>query len=266
MGEEVAHAAYSRQQRQEYRQKVQLCLDVFETMLAESSFDFDHPLTGMEIECNLVDADYQPAMSNQEVLAAIADPAYQTELGAYNIEFNVPPRPLPGRTALELEAEVRASLNAAEAKAGTDGSHIVMIGILPTLMPEDLTGGWMSPSLRYQALNDSIFTARGEDILIDIAGAERLSIQAESIAPESACTSMQLHLQVSPADFPGNWNAAQVLAGPQLALGANSPYFFGHELWAETRIELFAQATDTRTDELKAQGVRPRVWFGERWI
>ncbi len=53
-------------------------------------------------------------MSNAEVLASIADPAYQTELGAYNIEFNVPPRRLPGaRRRLELEAEVRASLNAA---------------------------------------------------------------------------------------------------------------------------------------------------------
>lgn len=266
MGEEVSHTSYSHAHRQEYRRKVQLCLDVFETMLAESSFEFDRPLTGMEIECNLVDADYQPAMSNQEVLAAIADPAYQTELGAYNIEFNVPPRPLPGRTALELEGEIRASLNAAEKKATADGSHIVMIGILPTLTPEDLTGAWMSPSARYQALNDSIFTARGEDILIDIAGAERLTMYAETIAPESACTSMQLHLQVSPADFASNWNAAQVLAGPQLALGANSPYFFGHHLWAETRIELFAQATDTRPEELKAQGVRPRVWFGERWI
>ncbi len=29
---------------------------------------------------------------------------------------------------------------------------------------------------------------------------------------------------------------------------------------------LFAQATDTRPLELKNQGVRPRVWFGERWI
>jgi hypothetical protein len=77
---------------------------------------------------------------------------------------------------------------------------------------------------------------------------------------------MQLHLQVSPASFARYWNAAQLLAGPQLALGANSPYFFGHELWSETRIELFAQATDTRPEELKAQGVRPRVWFGERWI
>lgn len=266
MGEEVTHSAYSRQHRQDYRRKVQLCLDVFETMLTESSFEFERPLTGMEIECNLVDSGYQPAMTNRDVLASIADPAYQTELGAYNIEFNVPPRPLPGRSGLELEDEVRASLNAAEEKANTRGAHIVMIGILPTLMPEHLDHDWMSESVRYQALNDSIFTARGEDILIDITGPERLTMHAATIAPESACTSMQLHLQVAPGDFADNWNAAQLLAGPQLALGANSPFFLGHLLWAETRIELFLQATDTRPDELKTQGVRPRVWFGERWI
>ncbi|BBZ02365.1 hypothetical protein MCHIJ_18020 [Mycolicibacterium chitae] len=266
MGEQVKGANYTRAHRQEYRRKVQLCLDVFETMLAQSSFEFDRPLTGMEIECNLVDDGYQPAMTNTDVLASIADPAYQTELGAYNIEFNVPPRPLPGQSALELENEVRTSLNAAEEKATRGGTHIVMIGILPTLMPEHLDHNWMSDSARYRVLNDSIFTARGEDILIDIDGPERLSMYAETIAPESACTSMQLHLQVSPSGFADNWNAAQVLAGPQLAVGANSPYFFGHQLWAETRIELFAQSTDTRPDELKAQGVRPRVWFGERWI
>ena len=254
MGEEVKATAFSGDQRRDYRRKVQLSLEVFETMLARSSFDFERPLTGMEIECNLVDSGYQPAMANREVLAAIADPAFQTELGAYNIEFNVPPRRLPGNAALELESDVRAGLNAAEAKANQHGAHIVMIGILPTLMPEHLAGDWMSESVRYRALNDSIFAARGEDIVIDISGAERLRLQTASIAPESACTSMQLHLQVSPAEFADNWNAAQVLAGPQVALGANSPYFLGHQLWAETRIELFAQATDTRPDELKSAG------------
>src|SRR5271165_1986421 len=261
---------YDHGHRREYRRKVQLCLDVFETMLAQSRFDSDRPLTGMEIECNLVDADYQPAMSNRLVLDAIADPAYQKELGAYNIEFNVPPRPLSGRTSVDLEAEIRASLNDAEAKAssgaGSSGAHIVMIGILPTLMPEHLRDNWMSESTRYTALNDSIFSARGEDIPINIFGPEPLSWHAATIAPESACTSVQLHLQVAPEDFAANWNAAQVLAGPQLALAANSPFFFGHQLWSETRIEVFTQSTDTRPEELKTQGVRPRVWFGERWI
>ena len=51
-----------------------------------------------------------------------------------------------------------------------------------------------------------------------------------------------------------------------MALGANSPLLFGRELWRETRIPLFEQATDTRSEEIRAQGVRPRVWFGERWI
>jgi gamma-glutamyl:cysteine ligase YbdK (ATP-grasp superfamily) len=266
VGEDVKRATYARVDRQEYRRKVQVCLDVFETMLAQSSFESEHPLTGMEIECNLVDDAYQPAMKNSDVLAAIADPAYQTELGAYNIEFNVPPRPLGGNTSVQLEAEVRASLNAAETKASAGGAHIVMIGILPTVMPEHLATGWMSESSRYAALNDSIFSARGEDIQIDIDGPEPLALISPDIAPESACTSMQLHLQVAPDEFAAYWNAAQVLAGPQLALGANSPFFFGHQLWSETRIELFAQSTDTRPDELKTQGVRPRVWFGDRWI
>jgi gamma-glutamyl:cysteine ligase YbdK (ATP-grasp superfamily) len=57
-----------------------------------------------------------------------------------------------------------------------------------------------------------------------------------------------------------------VVSAIQLALCANSPYLLGKELWRETRIPLFEQSTDTRSEELKAQGVRPRVWFGERWV
>ncbi|MFB9074939.1 hypothetical protein ACFFX0_28635 [Citricoccus parietis] len=62
------------------------------------------------------------------------------------------------------------------------------------------------------------------------------------------------------------WNAAQAIAGPQVALAANSPLFLGSLLWAESRIPVFQQAADTRGPELARQGVRPRVWFGERWI
>src|SRR5690606_13219777 len=34
----------------------------------------------------------------------------------------------------------------------------------------------------------------------------------------------------------------------------------------ETRIVNFEQSVDTRPEELRNQGVRPRVWFGEQWI
>ncbi len=266
MGEEVESTEFTRQDRQQYREKVRKCLDVFARMLAEAKFDFERPMTGLEIEFNLIDADHDPAMRNADVLQAIANEDFQTELGQFNIEINVPPRGLAGRSAEDLETDLRASLNDAERRSSGEGAHIVMIGILPTLTAEDLTGKSLSANARYELINEQIFAARGEDLQIAIDGPERLSTFADSIAPEAACTSVQFHLQVSPQAYASNWNAAQSIAGVQLALGANSPFLFGKELWRETRIALFEQATDTRPAELKSQGVRPRVWFGERWI
>jgi len=237
MGDEVSGSAYTREERRRYREKVRQCLDVFEQMLAESSFDVDQQLTGLEIEMHLVDAQFGPAMVNAAVLESIADPDYQTEIGQFNIELNVDPRPLAGDAVLVLEQQLRASLNAAEAKAQLVGGHMLMIGILPTVLPEHFQTEWMSANARYAALNEAIFHARGEDLLIDIAddsSGERVTAYADTIAPESACTSVQLHLQVSPSDFASSWNAAQALLGPQLAMGANSPYLFGRQLWAET--------------------------------
>jgi hypothetical protein len=268
MGEEVAAAAYTREDRQRYREKVHQDLDVFAQMLAHHSFDYERPLTGMEIELSLVDEHYRPRMNNAAVLERIADPRYQTELAQYNIELNVEPRLLPGDAALELEEDLRLSLNRAEALANEAGSHIVQIGTLPTVTPEHFKADWISANVRYAALNEAMVNARGEDMFIDIqgVGGERLATYADSIGPESAGTSVQLHLQVPPQDFAASWNAAQALAGLQLAVGANSPFFFGKRLWHETRTELFRQSVDTRPVELKNQGVRPRVFFGERWI
>ncbi len=266
MGEEVHATVFTREDRQRYREKVRRCLDVLELMLREEQFDFENPLTGMEIELNLVDAHGDPSMRNTEVLALIDDPAFQTELGRFNLEINVRPRQLGGSELVALEADVRAELNAANQKANQAGAGLVMIGILPTLLPEHVTGDSITRNPRYALLDEQILAARGEDLHLQIEGPEELDVYADTIMPEAACTSVQLHLQVSPADFAAHWNAAQCLAGVQVALGANSPYFLGKELWRESRIAVFTQATDTRSVELKAQGVRPRVWFGERYV
>jgi gamma-glutamyl:cysteine ligase YbdK (ATP-grasp superfamily) len=266
MGEKVADQQFTREDRTRYREKVRRCLDVLARMLRESRFDADAPMTGLEIELNLVDDLGDPALKNTEALEAIADSDFQTELGQFNLEINVAPKQLRDRGFTEFEAGVRASLNDAEAKASDVGAHMVMIGILPTLSASHMTPASLTPNPRYQLLSDQILAARGEDIVIDISGVDRLSTTTDSIVPEAACTSTQLHTQVSPENFAAYWNASQAVAGVQLALGANSPFLLGKELWAETRVPLFEQATDTRAEELKAQGVRPRVWFGERWI
>ena len=94
MGEEVDAQEFSRADRTRYREKVRRCLDVFARMLREARFDTDDPMTGLEVELNLVDERGDPALKNAEALAAIADPDFQTELGQFNIEINVPPAKL----------------------------------------------------------------------------------------------------------------------------------------------------------------------------
>ena len=214
MGQDVARTEFSRQDRQRYRAKVRRSLDVFARMLTEAKFDFERPLTGLEIEFNLVDAEQNPAMRNADVLKAIANDAFQTELGQFNIEINLKPRSLAGTSAEELESELRASLNEAEAKSRALGAHIVMIGILPTLAREHLTAEAISANPRYALINEQIFAARGEDLLIAIDGAERLSTYADTIAPEAACTSVQFHLQVSPQEYANNCSVRSCGARP----------------------------------------------------
>ncbi|MEO6880619.1 MAG: glutamate-cysteine ligase family protein [Mycobacteriaceae bacterium] len=274
MGTEVEQREFTRADRARFRSKVGAGTQALARMLAEGGFAVEEPRVGLEVELNLIGADNAPSMANAEVLAALEDPDFQTELGQFNIEINVAPRPLAGDQLLMLEDDLRASLNAADARAASRGSRIVMVGMLPTLTAEHFHAQWLSVSPRYDLLNQQIFAARGEDLDLDITGApmpgaergERLRLTSDTILPEAACTSVQLHLQVAPEEFAAHWNAAQCLTGVQVALAGNSPFLAGAALWHESRVPVFEQATDTRPLELKNQGVRPRVWFGERWI
>src|SRR3954453_23523928 len=115
MGEDVEAQEFSRADRTRHSAKVHRCLDVFAKMLSERQFDTDDPMTGLEVELNLVDEQGDPALKNAEALAAIADPAFQTVLGQFNIEINVPPALLRESGLKTFESHLRRSLNDAEA-------------------------------------------------------------------------------------------------------------------------------------------------------
>ena len=267
VGEEVTARVFSGEDRQRYRQKVRACLDVFARLLAEARFDSERRSFGLEIELNLTDEAGDPAMVNAAALEAIADPDFQTELGQFNVEINLEPRLLGG------DGHVRArDVGAREPQhRGGPREHR---GRAHDADRDPADGHRGAPDGRLVQRQPALRAAQRADLRRPRRGHRDLDLRASSgsqtfadtIAPEAACTSVQLHQLCDPEAFPAYWNAAQAIAALQVAIGANSPFFFGRELWAETRIALFEQATDTRPDELKAQGVRPRVWFGERWI
>ena len=266
VGEHVVATEFTGADRTRFRERLRAGLEVFGRMLAEDRFERGRTLMGVELELDLVDPVGRPVMVNQDVLSRIASRDFQTELGQFNLEVNIAPHKLVGTVFSELAEELRTSLAYADRQARAAGARILMIGILPTLDEAHMVVENFSPENRYFLLNDEIAQIRGEDFQVEIEGVERLRTSFASIMPEACNTSVQFHLQVSPETFAAAWNAAQALSGVQVALAANSPFLFGRELWAETRITLFEQATDFRVQEMAAQGVRPRVWFGERWI
>ncbi|MGQ9836812.1 MAG: glutamate-cysteine ligase family protein [Cyanobacteriota bacterium] len=149
-----------------------------------------------------------------------------------------------------------------------------MIGILPTVRQEQLTLEMISPRKRYLALNEQILKLhqhRQGLLGLDIQGAtvagskhDHLRILHPDIMLEAATTSFQIHLQVPPAQAVRFFNASLISAAPLVAVGANSPYLFGKDLWAETRIPLFEQALDGPLPLSPAY--YPRVTLGQGYV
>ncbi|MCT2181767.1 glutamate-cysteine ligase family protein [Brevibacterium casei] len=256
---------YTPEERTLYREKLAENLELFDTYLRHAEFKSAGTI-GLELELNLIDEDNQPSLRNKDVLGDLDD-EYQSEIGGFNLELNHPVLQVAGRGLKTLEAGVADRLAKAQRAAADKGLRIASIGTLPTLTTQFLKEDpWMTEENRYEALSNSVIDARGEFVKIELDGRETYRQEFADIAPESSCTSMQLHLQVAPNKFAEAWNASQAIAAAQVAVSANSPLFVGHKLWHESRIPVFTQSIDTRTPELVTQGVRPRVWFGERWI
>jgi gamma-glutamyl:cysteine ligase YbdK (ATP-grasp superfamily) len=266
MGRDIDTTTFTREDRTRYREKVKANLAALKQLVDDGRFETGRRLIGVEMEVCIVDADGQAVPINAELLRRIASSDFQTELAQFNIEFDLRPRRLVSDVFEQVEDELRGALHRAQAKAESLDVNVCIVGILPTLTDFDVTEQNLSANPRYKALNDTILNTRGEDLKIRIEGDETLDTVANSIMFEAACTSMQLHLQLDPDDFSRYWNAAQIISAPLVAVSANSPFFLGKQLHHETRIALFEQSIDTRNEELASQGVRPRVWFGEKWL
>lgn len=266
MGEKIEQIRYDPEALAVYEHKLGRCLHALRLMLDGGWFEGARTRVGMELELVLVDEAGNPRPVNDPLLERLESTDFQTELAQFNIEFNLKPCDVSPAVLHDFEETLACCLDHALEQAGPLGAQIVLVGILPTLQAWHLTEHSLSSNPRYHALNEQILLVRGEDLRIDIEGDERLRLRAGSITPEAASTSLQLHLQVTPDEFPRYWNVAQAISAAQLAVACNSPFLLGRQLWRETRIAVFEQAIDTRTQEAIVRGVPPRVWFGDRWV
>jgi hypothetical protein len=222
---------------------------------------------GMEVELDLVDPLGRPRLINDAVLAHLGRADMQHELGQFNVEVNLPPRRLLGRVLHDSERDLADVLDASRARIEGLGARLLAIGMLPTLSAEQLTLERISSNPRYALLSSRMRAARHRPFLVRISDAcEPVEFATDSVAPEAAATSLQLHLRVSPDRFADYYNAAQLIAGAQVAVAANSPYLLARHAWQETRITLLEQLLDTRRAREVRAGAPARVRLGDRWV
>jgi hypothetical protein len=260
----------------EFQERVDADAQVIKEELRAGTFDNSQAIVGLEYEF------YAVGMSNGDPWTVGDDATgtlrrvprrlleligFEKELGLHNAEMTVSPQPLNSHGLSAQEAEVSARLSAAQDRTRAEGMQLVSDGMW-TIPPEgesarsyltdsvDDSGVQiatnMSDSVRYHAMAN---TEAAEDIGLRI-DAPHVSLQGDTVMPESLITSIQPHYQVPQAiDLPEYFRYALRIAGPLVALGVNSPFFppdlydadaTAEEIladgWMEHRIDVFETA------------------------
>lgn len=216
--------------------------DVIIEGLSEGVFDNPQAIVGFEYEFYAVDGETSALRRvPRRVLEYIG---FEKELGLHNAEMSTSPQPLNAHGLRAQEAEIKARLTTALDCVRPEGITLVSDGLW-TIPPEGegaheyltdhITDDGiriatnMSDSVRYHAMAN----AEGDTTAGLHLDVPNVTLDSATVMPESLITSIQPHYQVAhAADLPAYFNYALRIAGPLLALGANSP-FFPPELYDE---------------------------------
>jgi hypothetical protein len=199
----------------------------------DGTFDNSQALVGLELELYGVD-DRTGALRRvpRQLLELIG---FESELGLHNAEMQTAPQPL---TSYGLDAqvkEIQAHLVSALEKTAAENIRLVADAMW-TVPPRGETAGAyltdsveqdgirvatnMSDAVRYHAFANAGYPC---GMVLD---APHVSLEADTVLPESLITSIQPHYQVPHApDLPEYFRYALRVAGPLLALGVNAPFF-----------------------------------------
>ncbi|WP_226022457.1 hypothetical protein [Halomicrobium salinisoli] len=200
----------------------------------DGTFDNTQAIVGLEFELYAVD-DRTDAL--RRVPRSLLDLiGFEKELGLHNAEMQTSPQPLNAYGLQAQLSELQANLSPASERAiQREDIRLVSDGMW-TVPPNGETASSylcdsveqdgvriatnMSDSVRYHAMANTDYPAGNR------LDAPHVSLEAETVMPESLITSIQPHYQIPHApDLPEYFRYALRIAGPLLALGVNSPFF-----------------------------------------
>mgnify|MGYP006288880299 CR=1 FL=1 len=216
---------------EEFQRRVQADAETIREEIDEGTFDNPQAIVGLEYEFYAVREDGALSRIPRRLLSYVG---FEKELGLHNAEMQTFPDPLNEAGLRAQEASVISRIQAARRPMDAEGLHLVSDSVW-TIPPEGestteyLTDSVekqgvvlatnMSDTARYHAMAN---TEQASGMTVELP---HVSLQADTVLPESLITSIQPHYQVAQAaDLPEYFRYAIRIAGPLLALGVNSPF------------------------------------------
>ena len=96
MGQDIEHTRFDGHDFACFEQHLRAETELLHALVEERGLSAHAPVAGLELEAWLIDAQGRPAPRNDEFIERLASPDVVTELGRFNIELNVPQRPVAG--------------------------------------------------------------------------------------------------------------------------------------------------------------------------
>ncbi|TYL38668.1 hypothetical protein CV102_09120 [Natronococcus pandeyae] len=271
---------------EDFRGRAEADAEVIKEAVEDGVFDNPQAIVGFEYEFYAVKSDDCTLRRVPRRLLELI--GFEKELGLHNAEMTTSPQPLSTYGLVAQEAEIKARLQTALRVTQSERMRLVSDGLW-TIPPEgEDSATYLSDSIEQRVtaadgtertiriatnMSDSArYHAMANTTGADTAGmcidAPHVSLQADTVMPESLITSIQPHYQVAHApDLPIYFNYALRVAGPLLALGVNSPFFppdlydedataeeILEDAWMEHRISVFETVlNDPATGEGKVR-------------
>jgi gamma-glutamylcysteine synthetase len=263
MGEEIQYSRFNKSNYDQFERRLREETQLLGEWFGDNALSEHEPIAGYELEAWLIDDRGTPCALNEHFLELANNELLTPELARFNVELNVVPQDLHSSVLKDFENSLSKLWQQCQKTAKIMQCNILGIGILPTLLDEHLTLENISTLERYRALNEQVLRMRkGESIQLNIVGNEHLQAEHLDVMLEAAATSLQIHIQVPQHKAVRYYNASLALSAPMVAVGANSPFLFGKNLWEETRIPVFEQSVPTGGFDGASKGPLRRVSFG----
>lgn len=267
MGQEVNNSFYSEEDSKKFFERLEKETKLLETWFSTQKFEHQNAMTGIELEAWLVDNDMLPDPIGPDFLDKLNSSQVVPEISRFNFEINSKPHLLQGKVFSNLYNEMKSLWDECSREATGLNANPLMMGTLATLRANMLSLEYISPNNRYSVMNEQVMKFRGgKPLHIELQGKDEIYLEMDSVIAECAATSLQIHLGVKQDEAKRYYNAS-LLASPFLvALSANSPYFFGRELWDESRIMVFEQAVEMESVCKSKGSIVKRVTMGEDYV